>query len=109
MKNCSENILPPSVGSKLKMAVTANLGEVHMSEVDFECVFFRNGGRSVQKIAKSEMSYVSDDEYLAIVDTDMIGGGEYFMKFTAWIPDADMDGGLRSEVVIIPTGIRVNS
>lgn len=102
------NNQPPSVGTILKMAVTADLGGVHMSEVDFECYFHKNGcqGRGVL-VPKSAMTYVGQDEYLALVDTKVIGAGEYMMRFTAWIPDEDVDGGLRQETVCVPTGVKV--
>lgn len=96
------------MGTKLKIAVTADLGEVHMSEVEFECRFFRIdcADRGVT-VPKAGMTYVSQDEYLAVVDTRDIGPGEYFMQFTAQVPDQDIDGGLRQESVTVPTGIRV--
>lgn len=100
--------LPPAVGSHLKMAVTANLGTgIHMADVDFTCEFFRKGAQRTQLIEKPQMTYVADDQYIAVVDTAVVGAGEYFLRFTALIPDPDIEGGMRRETVIIPTGIRV--
>lgn len=104
----SRKTLPPSVGTQLKIAVTADLGGVHMSEVDFVCYFFRSGDSEHGVVVKkAEMTFVGEDEYLAVVNTSDIGAGEYLMKFTAQIPDSDLEDGLRTEMVCVPTGIRV--
>ena len=96
------------VGTQLKIAVRADLGDVHMSEVDFECRFYSNFKPECGvTVKKSGMAYVSSDEYLAVVDTKAVGAGEYLMNFTAQIPDPDVDGGLRTEKVCVPTGILV--
>lgn len=106
MGNCHDT-LPPSVGTVLKLAVKANLGGVHMSEVDFNCVFFRKGCQKTVKLTKQDMTYVGDDEYIATVPTSVIGPGEYLCRFSADIPDGDVPDGMRPETVVIPTGVRV--
>lgn len=102
-----KTILPPSIGTILKFSVTADLGTgIHMSDVSFKCEFLNRFGKKIL-IDKSEMIYVSDDEYIAVVDTKLIGTGEYWMRFTAEIPDTDVESGFRTEVVTKPTGINV--
>jgi hypothetical protein len=49
------------------------------------------------------------DEYIAVVDTKIIGTGEYYMKLSVRIPDNDVEGSLRDEVVVVPTNIRVTN
>lgn len=107
----AENILPPARGTILKLAVTADLGEsIHMEDVQFECKFFCSGlSVKSQTVKKEEMIQIGADEYLACVDTSIVGVGEYCMRFTAWLPDTDVNGGLRQESVVTPTGIRVTN
>lgn len=103
-------IIPPSFGTTLKFLVSADLGNgLHMEDVDFQCSFFRAGLLNSQLVKKEDMLKLSADEYLAVVNTRVIGTGEYYMKLTAFIPDTDVEGGLREEVITIPTGIRINN
>jgi hypothetical protein len=103
-------ILPPSIGTTLKLLITADLGDnIHLEDVDFTCVFFREGLRNGQTIEKQEMTRIDKDEYIAVVDTKIIGTGEYYMKLSVRIPDNDVEGSLRDEVVVVPTNIRVTN
>ena len=103
-------ILPPSIGTTLKLLITADLGDnIHLEDVDFTCVFFREGLRNGQTIEKQEMIRMNKDEYIAVVDTKIIGTGEYYMKLSVRIPDNDVEGSLRDEVVVVPTNIRVTN
>ena len=96
-------ILPPSFGTTLKIVVSGNLGQYHLSDVDFSCCFFADCQRShlVIKKGDAKMLYMDDDHYLAVVDTRKVGVGQYHMKVTAMIPDPDIEGGFREEVVTI--------
>lgn len=106
----AQNVLPPSVGTTLKILVSADLGGgVHMDDVDFTCVFFRSEPRASQTVQKSEMIRIDQDKYIAEVATNVIGAGAYYIKFTAYIPDSDIKDGIREEVVTIPTGIKVTN
>ncbi len=101
------NTLPPSVGTDLKLNVTAELGnDLHLSDVDFFARFGNLYGKSVT-IEKKDMEKYDDDNYVAVVDTKIIGAGEYWMKLTVKIPDADCKDGFRMEVVTVPTGEKV--
>ena len=106
-----EKVLPPSIGTTLKIAVTANLGtNIHLEDVDFECKFFTGvGNRAPLTVRKEDMLYVSADEYIAVVDTSVVGTGEYWLQMTAYVPDDDVVGGIRIEKATAPTGIRVKS
>lgn len=102
------NVLPPTRGTDLKFCVTADLGNnIHLDDVDFKCRFFRSGLNNGQTVEKKDMARISADEYLAVVDTKVIGSGEYYMVFSAKIPDGDVPDGFRDEVVTVPTGINV--
>ena len=101
--------LQPSLGTTLKFSVVANLGDVHMEDVDFSCCFFTGYSQKRVEIAKGDnrMLHVGRDSYIAVVDTEDVGAGQYYMKFTAMIPDTDCESGFRQEVVTVPTGINV--
>lgn len=104
-----EKVLTPSVGTKLKLNVHADVGSgLHMSDVEFECMFYtNNASRRSLTVKKSEMAKVDDDNYIAVVDTAVVGAGGYMMKFSAYVPDSDCEGGYRLEVVRLDTGIPV--
>lgn len=104
-----DNILPPSVGTELKLNVTADLGnDLHLSDVDFFARFSNPLGKSVT-IEKKDMKKYDDDNYVAVVDTKIVGAGEYWMKLTVKLPDADCEDGFRTEVVTVPTGVKVKA
>lgn len=101
------NTLPPSLGTKLKINVSADLGNnLHLKDVDFDCVFYNSIGKK-QLLHKSNLIEYDADNYVAVVDTKSIGSGEYYLKLTVYIPDADCADGKRTEVVDIPTGVKV--
>ena len=64
-----EKVLTPSVGTKLKLNVHADVGSgLHMSDVEFECMFYtNNASRRSLTVKKSEMAKVDDDNYIAVV------------------------------------------
>ena len=101
--------LPPSVGTKIKLNVHADVGSgLHLSDVEFECMFYTNNARHrFLTVKKSEMVKVDNDNYIAVVDTAAVGAGGYMMKFSAYVPDGDCEGGYRLEVVRVDTGIPV--
>lgn len=105
------NFMPPSVGTTLKIAVTADIGnDKHLSDgdVDFECTFHVEGMLSKkQTYAKSEMTYLDDDTYLAVVDSSKIGVGKYYCLLSVMIPDEDAPDNVRCEKVRFPTYINV--
>lgn len=108
--NCDNKTMPPSLGTVLKLAVTAELGnDMHLKDVDFRCTFYSTGITSRRlKVAKEEMLEIDDDTYLAVVDTAQVGTGQYWVRLEADVPDSDVPGtGLRTEVVTFPTYINV--
>ena len=104
-----DKVLTPSVGTKIKLNVHADVGSgLHLSDVEFECMFSTNNARHrFLTVKKSEMVKVDNDNYIAVVDTATVGAGGYMMKFSAYVPDGDCEGGYRLEVVRVDTGIPV--
>lgn len=98
----------PCKGTKLKICVTADElpSELHLSNVDFRCVFCGLTGK--HEVYKEEMVMIDDDNYVAIVDTSKTGTGEINMKIYVELPDADVpETGVREEIAYVPTGVRV--
>lgn len=96
-------VLPPSIGTILPICVDANVGQgLHMQDVNFECKFYTETYKKGIVVNKSEMFFVNEDEYIALVDSSKIGVGQYWLKFTAYVPDPRLDSGVRPEVVDIP-------
>ena len=99
-----------ALGTEFKINVHAEPIEgLHMSDYDFECVFYVYTNKRVV-IKKSEMKKVDDDNYLAMIDTKkglMLGRGKVNMEFTAYIPDGDFDDGVRTEKAITCTGVTI--
>lgn len=110
--NEEKKFIPPSVGTVLKIAITADIGSnKHLSDndVDFTCTFSVDCAlkKKQQVVTKFDMLYMDDDTYIAIVDTSLIGTGNYYCTLKVLIPDTDVEGGIRPEVVRFQTGIRV--
>jgi hypothetical protein len=101
------NVLPPSLGTELKLNVNADLGNgLHLSDVDFTARFYSSFGKSIT-IDKKDMKKLDDDNYIAVVDSKKVGTGEYWMKLTAQIPDEDCEDGYRTEVVTVSAGVKL--
>lgn len=103
------NFLPPSVGTMLKIGITANIGDgIHLSDVDFSCTFYNeNRANAKQQFSKSQMIEIDDDNYMGVVDTKILGTGKYGVILDVDVPDDNVEGGYRKEVVRFSTGIKV--
>ena len=96
-----------ALGTELKINVHVDpIDGMHMSDYDFECVFFVYKNRPLV-IKKNEMTKVDEDNYIAKVESAKVGEGNLMMKFTADIPDSDMNDGLRKEVELVNLNIPI--
>ena len=96
-----------ALGTELKINVHVDpIDGMHMSDYDFECVFFVYKNRPLV-IKKNEMTKVDEDNYIANVDSAKVGTGNLMMKFIADIPDSDMNDGLRKEVELVDLNIPI--
>ena len=95
------------LGSELKLNVSISpIGDITMDDYDFTVETYC----SIQKVVsipKAETIRVDEENYVVLVDTNEIGVGRIKLKVTALIPDADFPDSLRTEVVIIDTGLDV--
>ena len=95
------------IGTQLKLNIHIDpLGSLHASDYDFECKFFVFQKKAIT-VTKSEMVKIDNDNYVALIDTAVLGIGNLHMTLTAQIPDADFEGVLRKEIVCVPTNIDI--
>ena len=98
------------VGTDIKINVHMDpIGGYHMKDVDFIATVYSNTTMKEIVIDKSSARAVDDDNYIIIVDTALIGSGRYYLKFCAYIPDADMPSGIRKEVETVDTDITITA
>lgn len=94
-------------GSEIKLNVGIEpIGGYHMEDFDFECEFYCFSNRRVT-LGKDSLIRQDEDNYLAVLDSKSLGTGGLKCKITAHIPDGDCDDGLRTEVLILDTGIQI--
>lgn len=95
------------LGTELKLNLSIEpIGTTHMSSYDFIVDVFCNPIKSI-RIEKSKASKDNDDNYILCIDSNAIGKGKVKVKVTAYIPDKDFADGLRTEVVVVDTGISI--
>ena len=99
------------IGTEIKLNVNiAPSNGVVMDDYDFEMEVFSNTLFSSAKkvvIKKSEATRVDESNYMICIDTSIVGVGELTCRIVAHIPDGDFADGLRTEVVVVNTGIKI--
>lgn len=94
-------------GTELKLNVSIEpIGGYSMDDYDFDVEFYCYSNRKVM-LNKSALIKDDSNNYLAIVDTKNLGTGALKCRVTAQIPDADCNDGIRTEVLVLDTGIQV--
>jgi hypothetical protein len=103
------------LGTELKLRVGIEpMGDLHMSQYDFDIEVYCNE-KSVVTASKKKGVLTNlvaidgdEDNYIALIDTSVIGVGKLKCRVVAYIPDTDFtDDGVRSEVVVTDTGITI--
>lgn len=95
------------LGTELKLNLSIDpIGDAHMSTYDFIVEVFCNPTKRLM-IEKSKANKVDDDNYILCIDSNAIGKGKVKVKVTAYIPDKDFADSLRTEVVVVDTGISI--
>ena len=86
------------LGTEIKINVHIDpIGDVHMSQYDFECDFYANSNKRIT-INKSNMIKVDEDNYIALIkreDAIKLGRGKITIETTAYIPDEHFPDGTR--------------
>lgn len=95
------------IGTELKINVHLDrLDGYRMSDIDFTCDFFIYPNHKIT-VSKESMVKVDDDNYVACFDSAKLGIGRIMCKVTAYIPDADFEDGLRTEVETVETNVTI--
>ncbi len=101
MENITNN------GTQAKFAISLSLPNgLTMDDVDFSATFYVQRGYSVY-VSKETMQKQEDGTYTAIVDTEGMGSGLVKCQVEALIPDSQIEGGLRKEIVTVVTAEEV--
>lgn len=94
-------------GSEIKLNIRLEpIGDFTMDNYEFECEFYCYTSRKVT-ITKAGMLRQDENNYLAVLDSKNLGSGSLKCKITAYVPDTDCEDGLRTEVLIINTGLQI--
>ena len=95
------------LGTELKLNINIQpIDGLTMDDYNFEVEAFVYERKSV-RLDKQNCVKVDSNNYIARIDTNVIGTGDVTCRVTADIPDADFHDGLRKEVVAIDTGVRI--
>ena len=87
-------------GSKIKMGVHLEpFGDIHAESYDFTVYFFTPNGKVELGIVKEALIKEDSDNYIARVDTGIVGLGRLMFRVTASVPDEDFEGGFRDEAI----------
>lgn len=95
-------------GSDVKIEFTADLPDgLLLKDVDFTVKVENIIADKDEEYEKADCIMLDEGAtYVALVDTDALGVGDYMLKLTVHIPDTDYPSGYRKEVVKINPYIR---
>jgi hypothetical protein len=97
----------PFIGTELKLNIHIEpIGETTMDDYNFEVEVYCSPKKPII-IPKENTIRVDSDNYVVLVDTNIVGAGDLKCKVTAQVPDGDFPDQLRTEVVCIDTGINI--
>lgn len=85
------------LGTEKKYLIEIQSDGFDMERDDFEVSIKR--GTNILVIKKEDMVQDDDGNFYVTFDTAALGGGKVTMTVTAYVPDADFEDGLRTEVV----------
>lgn len=95
------------LGTELKIKIHIDPFEnLHMSDYDFECKFYVFPKNFII-IKKEDMASISEDDYLALVDTTTLGKGMLHLTVTAYIPDSNFENKIRREIKCVNPNIEI--
>lgn len=105
--NCNNNIREiVSYGGQEKINLTIEPID-GFTLVHFDWVAEFRGHRGKVTIRKADATRVDDENYICVVDTTKTGTGDLICTLTAYVPDAQVEGGIRRMVDQFDTGITV--
>lgn len=93
------------LGAEFKMNVSMDaIGGYHMGDVAFSCSFV---SKNKVTLTKSQMVEIDEDNYVAPLSSTALGEGILSVIYEADIPDEDFSDGLRHEVAVIKTKLKI--
>jgi hypothetical protein len=95
-------------GFKVNVNMTP-INNFHMSDVEWECLVFTETSQKNITIKKSEAIKVDQDNYILKIDSSILGAGMYYITLTAYIPDSDFEGGMRTERRTVYSGVKIDA
>lgn len=101
-------------GTEVKINISIEpIDGMTMDDYDFECMFypFINNVEYKRKqvtLTKDKMIRIDENNYIAVVDTLLLGAGEIMVQITRKVPDMDCEDGLRTEIGAKTTGIVIH-
>lgn len=96
------------LGTELKLNIHIEpIGDITMDDYNFEVEIYCSPKKTIV-IPKSDAIKIDENNYIVLIDTNIVGTGDLKCKVTAHIPDADFDDDFRTEIVAIDTGININ-
>lgn len=98
------------IGTELKL--TLNISPIEgltMSDYEWEVEVFTSSKRGII-LKREDCVYLDDENYILLINSELLGIGEIKCKVTAYIPDEDFQNygdkdGIRKEVLGINTGV----
>ena len=97
------------LGTELKINIHAEpIDGLSMDDYDFSCAFFVYRNRTAS-VSKSDMVRVDKDNYIAMIDTSVLGCGNLRIRMTAYVPDSNFKDMLRTEIAEARTDINLTN
>lgn len=93
------------LGSQFVLKVHMDpLSTTHLSEINFTCEF---SATNKQTLTKENLYKVDEDNYLAPLDSSVLGEGNLVLKLIADVPCTYFVGDIRKEVSVVNTNILI--
>lgn len=87
-------------GTVKKVTVTIEpIGNTHLKDCDFKACFY-TFGQQCHTIEKDAATAQTDDSYMFVLDTALVGTGHLYCDFIVYVPDADVEGMVRPEILL---------
>lgn len=95
------------IGTELKLNINIEpMDEFTMDDYDWLAEVYCSTKRIIT-ISKSSAIRIDSNNYVLLVDSNLLGAGDVKVRLTAYIPDFDFPDTLRSEVSIVDTGLKI--
>lgn len=97
-------MVPSGTGVKINVNVEPMDGFT-LANTEWRCSF--KASQACIEVSKANATKVDDNNYICNVPTEIVGKGIIYGKIEMQIPDFGWLGGLRPEIAIFDTGVKV--